>query len=168
VVFGPDDEGFQPLVDYAEAGNDASCLARWDYRDPRGLVALVHELRELYIEYHKKQVAKVDDARVTFELSTVLSKEGIEVCMVPSADRPDEVKFAVPLLDVDFDFNKLVPGCPWRLPQKIHLQVIFPISRSSSYSSVPSAPRLKLTSTSDLKSLFSVEDVKLPPWSNGM
>ena len=37
--------------------------------------------------------------------------------------QPDEVKFAVPLLDVDFDFNKLVPGCPWRLPQKIHLQV---------------------------------------------
>lgn len=31
--------------------------------------------RELYVEYHKKQVAKVDDARVTFELSTVLSKE---------------------------------------------------------------------------------------------
>ena len=31
--------------------------------------------RELYIEYHKKQVDKVDDARVTFELSTVLSKE---------------------------------------------------------------------------------------------
>jgi len=29
----------------------------------------------LYIEYHKKQVDKVDDARVTFELSTVLSKE---------------------------------------------------------------------------------------------
>ncbi|KAG2608520.1 hypothetical protein PVAP13_4NG325600 [Panicum virgatum] len=168
VVFGPEDEGFQPLIDYADAGNDKSCLARWDYRDPSGLFALVHELRELYIEYHKKQVDKVDDARVTFELSTVLSKEGIEVCMVPSADRPDEVKFAVPLLDVDFDFNKLVPGCPWRLPQKIHLQVIFPISRSSSYSSVPSAPRLKLISTPDLKSLFSVEDVKLPPWSNGM
>jgi hypothetical protein len=31
--------------------------------------------RELYVEYHKKQVSKVDDARVTFELSTVLSKE---------------------------------------------------------------------------------------------
>nr|CAB3471436.1 unnamed protein product [Digitaria exilis] len=154
VVFGPDDEGFQPLVDYAEAGSgDKSCLAGWDYRDPRGLLALMHELRELYVEYHKKQVAKVDDARVTFELSTVLSKEGIEVCMVPSADRPEEVKFAVPLLDVDFDFAKLV---------------IFPISRSSSYSSVPSAPRLKLISTPDLKSLFSVEDEKLPPWSNGM
>ncbi|CAN6206678.1 unnamed protein product, partial [Urochloa humidicola] len=169
VVFGPDDEGFQPVVDYTEAGDgDKSCLACWDCRDPRGLLALVHELRELYIEYHKKQVTKVDDARVTFELSTVLSKEGIEVCMVPSADRPAEVKFAVPLLDVDFDFAKLVPGCPWRLPQKIHLQVIFPISRSSSYSSVPSAPRLKLISTPDLKSLFSVDDVKLPQWSNDM
>ncbi|KAJ1261045.1 hypothetical protein BS78_10G278200 [Paspalum vaginatum] len=167
VVFGPDDEGFQPLVDYAENGNgDKSCLARWDCRDPKGLIALVHELRGLYIEYHKKRVEVVDDARVVFELSTVLSKEGIEVCMVPSADRPEEVKFAVPLLDLDL--AKLVPGCPWKLPQKIHLQVIFPISRSSNYSSIPSAPRLKLISTPDLKSLFSVEDVKLPPWSNGM
>ncbi|CAN6220076.1 unnamed protein product, partial [Urochloa humidicola] len=169
VVFGPDDEGFQPLVDYAEAGNgDKSCLACWDCRDPSGLLALVHELRELYIEYHKKQVSDMDDARVAFELGTVLSKEGIEVCMVPSADKPTEVKFAVPLLDVDFDFTKLVQGCPWRLPQKIHLQVIFPISRSSSYSSAPSAPRLKLSSTPDLKSLFSVDDVKLPQWLNGM
>ncbi|XP_066377606.1 uncharacterized protein [Miscanthus floridulus] len=200
VVFGPEDERFQPLVDYAVAGNgDKSCLARWDCRAPEGLLALVQELRELYIEYQKKRVHMVDDARVAFELSTVLSKEmyglhfiltaafiwygcsiarnilglkyllkGIEVCMVPSADRPDEVKFAVPLLDSDFDFAKLVPGCPWRLPQKIHLQVIFPISRSSSYSSMPSAPRLKLISTPDLKSLLSVEDVKLPPWSNGM
>ncbi|KAL5650209.1 hypothetical protein ACJX0J_041018, partial [Zea mays] len=38
---------------------------------------------ELYIEYQKERVHMVDDAR----LSTVLSKEGIEVCMVPSADR---------------------------------------------------------------------------------
>ncbi|CAD6335375.1 unnamed protein product [Miscanthus lutarioriparius] len=169
VVFGPEDERFQPLVDYDVAGNgDKSCLARWDCRAPEGLLALVQELRELYIEYQKKRVHMVDDARVAFELSTVLSKEGIEVCMVPSADRPDEVKFAVPLLDSDLDIAKLVPGCPWRLPQKIHLQVIFPISRSSSYSSMPSAPRLKLISTPDLKSLLSVEDVKLPPWSNGM
>ncbi|XP_062229841.1 uncharacterized protein LOC133927399 [Phragmites australis] len=165
VVFGPEDEGFQPLVDYVEAGNgDKSCLARWDCRDPGGLLALVEELRELYIAYQKKRVAEVDDARLTFELSTVLSKEGIEVCMVPPTDRPDEVKFAVPLLDLDF--AKLVPGCPWRLPQKIHLQVIFPICRR--VTSVPSAPRLKLISTADLKSLFSVEDVKLPPWLNGM
>ncbi|KAL6873594.1 hypothetical protein ACP4OV_013676 [Aristida adscensionis] len=168
VVFGPEDEGFQPLVDYAEAGNgDKSCLARWDYRDPGGLLALVEELRNLYIEYQKKRVDELNDARLTFELSTIPSKEGIEVCMVPSADRPDEVKCAVPLLDLDF--AKLVQGCPWRLPQKIHLQVVFPISRSySSVSSAPLPPRLKLISTPDLKSLFSVEDVRLPPWINGM
>uniref|UniRef100_A0A804QIY7 BRISC and BRCA1-A complex member 2 n=1 Tax=Zea mays TaxID=4577 RepID=A0A804QIY7_MAIZE len=79
---------------------------------------------ELYIEYQKERVHMVDDARLAFELSTDLSKEGIEVCMVPSADRPDDAKFVVPLLESDFDFAiaKLVPGCPWRLPQKIHLQ----------------------------------------------
>ncbi|PWZ56103.1 Pentatricopeptide repeat-containing protein [Zea mays] len=59
---------------------------------------------ELYIEYQKERVHMVDDARLAFELSTVLSKEGIEVCMVPSADRPDDAKFAVPLLESDFDF----------------------------------------------------------------
>jgi BRCA1-A complex subunit BRE len=46
------------------------------------------------------------------------------------------------------------------------MQVIFPISRK--VTPVPSAPRLKLISTPDLKSLFAVEDVKLPPWLNGM
>jgi BRCA1-A complex subunit BRE len=46
VVFGPGDEDFQPLVDYDDAGNgDKSCLARWDIRDPRGLLNLVEELR---------------------------------------------------------------------------------------------------------------------------
>lgn len=46
------------------------------------------------------------------------------------------------------------------------LQAIFPVS--SSYLSVPSAPGLKLTSTPDLKSLFSVDGVKLPAWVDGM
>jgi len=46
VVFGPEDERFQPLVDYDVAGNgDKSCLARWDCRAPEGLLALVQELR---------------------------------------------------------------------------------------------------------------------------
>ncbi|BAF20500.1 uncharacterized protein [Oryza sativa Japonica Group] len=165
VVFGPDDEGFQPLVDFDETGSgEKSCLANWDCRDTSALLSLIKELREFYIEYQKKRAAEVDDARLKFEISTVLSKEGIEVCTVSSNGRPDEVKFAVPLLDLDL--AKLVPGCPWKLPQKIHLQAVFPISRS--YSSVPSAPRLKLVSTPDLKSFFSVDDVKLPPWLDGM
>ncbi|KAM3192488.1 hypothetical protein ACQJBY_069614 [Aegilops geniculata] len=46
VIFGQGDEGFQPLVDYDESGNGGkSCLAHWDYRDPRGLLCLVEELR---------------------------------------------------------------------------------------------------------------------------
>ncbi|XBI11673.1 hypothetical protein VPH35_138678 [Triticum aestivum] len=165
VIFGQGDEGFQPLVDYDESGNGGkSCLAHWDYRDPGGLLCLVEELRLLYIEYQKKLVEKVDDARLKFEISTVLAKEGIEVSMVSSTGRSDEVKFAVPLLDLDL--KMMVPGCPWKLPQKIHLQAIFPVS--SSYLSVPSAPGLKLTSTPDLKSLFSVDGVKLPAWVDGM
>ncbi|CAM0909878.1 unnamed protein product [Alopecurus aequalis] len=118
----------------------------------------------VYIEYQKKRVAEVDDTRLKFEIDTVLAKEGIEVCMVSSTDRPVEVKFAVPLLDLDL--KQLVPGCPWKFPQKIHLQAIFLVSRG--YSSVPSAPRLKLISTPEMKSFFSVDAVKLPAWVDGM
>jgi BRCA1-A complex subunit BRE len=48
----------------------------------------------------------------------------------------------------------------------IILQAIFPVSRS--YSSVPSAPRLKLISTPEMKSFFSVDTVKLPAWVDEM
>ncbi|XP_064957978.1 uncharacterized protein LOC135608855 [Musa acuminata AAA Group] len=46
------------------------------------------------------------------------------------------------------------------------VQIIFPVSRRNS--SAPAAPRVKLVSTSEVKTLFSVEDVKLPPWLDGM
>ncbi|KAH9693373.1 BRCA1-A complex subunit BRE [Citrus sinensis] len=45
-------------------------------------------------------------------------------------------------------------------------KVIYPVNRK--YVSAPSAPHLKLMSTPALKSLFSVDDVKLPPWLDGM
>jgi BRCA1-A complex subunit BRE len=48
----------------------------------------------------------------------------------------------------------------------IILQAIFPVSRS--YSSVRSAPRLKLISTPEMKSFFSVDTVKLPAWVDEM
>jgi BRCA1-A complex subunit BRE len=34
--------------------------------------------------------------------------------------------------------------------------------------SASSSPRLKLVSSSELKALYSVDDVKLPPWLDGM
>lgn len=46
------------------------------------------------------------------------------------------------------------------------MQVVYPVGRK--YVSAPSAPRLKLGSTSELKTLFSIEDVKLPSWLDGM
>ncbi|KAF6154841.1 hypothetical protein GIB67_033870 [Kingdonia uniflora] len=46
------------------------------------------------------------------------------------------------------------------------IEVVFPVSKK--YSSVPSVPRIKLVSSSELKALFPIEDVKLPPWLNGM
>ncbi|WOL13162.1 BRCA1-A complex subunit BRE [Canna indica] len=167
VVFSPEDDDFNPLADIAREGEvrmSKSSLFDWNSKDPSRLMVLVHELRDLYMHYHKRRVGELDDARLKFELNTMLSREGIEVCMVSFPDKPEEVKFSVPLLDMDL--NKLVPACTWRHQQKIYLQVIFPVIKS--YSSAPAAPRIKLVSTSEVKSLFSIEDVKLPPWLDGM
>ncbi|KAK8940110.1 hypothetical protein KSP40_PGU004598 [Platanthera guangdongensis] len=78
-------------------------------------------------------------------------------------DKSEEVKFVVPLLDLDL--NKRVHACPWKQEQKIFLQVVFPLSRR--HSPTP-APHIKLVSSSQLKDLFSVEDIKLPSWVDGM
>ncbi|XP_022772649.1 BRISC and BRCA1-A complex member 2-like isoform X2 [Durio zibethinus] len=45
-------------------------------------------------------------------------------------------------------------------------EVIYPVGRK--YASTPSAPRLKLMSTIELRALFSIDDVKLPSWLDGM
>ncbi|CAL9146135.1 unnamed protein product [Musa hybrid cultivar] len=167
VVFSSEDDDFDPLGDIASEGEarvSKSSLCDWNSKDPSKLMALVHELRDLYMHYQRRRVGELDDARIKFEMNTMLPREGIEVCLVSLPDRLEEVKFAVPLLDMDL--NKLVPACTWRHQQKIYLQIIFPVSRRNS--SAPAAPRVKLVSTSEVKTLFSVEDVKLPPWLDGM
>ncbi|KAJ4702128.1 BRCA1-A complex subunit BRE [Melia azedarach] len=160
VIFGPEDEDFHPFQDRGAK----SSLADWNNKDPTRLLALIQELRDQYMSYQRKRVGEVDDDRLKFEISTILSREGIEMHMSSGIEKPEEVKFAVPL--VDANINKMVAGCPWRHQQKIYLQVIYPVSRK--YVSTPSAPRLKLMSTSELKSLFSIDDVKLPQWLDGM
>lgn len=114
--------------------------------------------------YQRKRVGDVDDERVKFELSTILPREGIEMYMTSGIEKTEEVRFAVPLLDMDV--NKMVIGCPWRHQQKIFLQVIFPVGRK--YMSASSAPRLKLVSSPELKALFSIDDFRLPAWLDGM
>ncbi|KAF9619165.1 hypothetical protein IFM89_005719 [Coptis chinensis] len=165
VIFGVEDENFHPFFNTGEGGNTKkSCLCDWNCKDPTMLLSLIHELRVQYIVYQRKKVGQLDDERLKFEISTIHPREGIEVYMNSGPDKAEEVKFAVPLLDMDL--NKLVLLCPWRHQQKIYLQVIFPVSRK--YSPAPTAPRLKLVCSSELKALFSIDDVKLPAWLDGM
>ncbi|XP_034201845.1 BRISC and BRCA1-A complex member 2 isoform X1 [Prunus dulcis] len=169
VIFGPDDENFQQfLVLRGEEEGDTKSpkkfLNDWNSRDPTQLMLLIQELRDQYMSFQKKRVAEVDDDRLKFEISTIVAREGIEMHMSSGVDKPEEVKFSVPLLDMNI--NKMVPGCPWKHKQKIYLQVIYPVEKK--YVSTPSAPRLKLVSTTELKSIFSIDDVKLPTWLNGM
>ncbi|ERN13434.1 BRCA1-A complex subunit BRE [Amborella trichopoda] len=168
VIFAPEDENFHPLSYVTEGQSDnnttISSLLDWNIKDPSRLLSLVHGLRDLYVAYQRKRVGEIDDARLKFELSTLISREGIEVCLISESDKPEEVKFAVPLLDMDL--NKLVHGCTWKHQQKIYVQVVFLVSKK--YSSVPSAPHIKLVASSELKSLFSIEDIKLPVWLDGM
>ncbi|KAL1542907.1 BRISC and BRCA1-A complex member 2-like isoform X2 [Salvia divinorum] len=163
VIFGPEDEGFQP---YASGTGQPSknSLANWNSRDPSRLYSLIVELRDAYMAFQRRRISEIDDERVKFEFSTMISREGIEMYMSLGTDKPEEVKFAVPLLDIDL--NKLVAGCTWRHPQKVYLQVIFPVGKK--YSSVPPPPRLKLISSPELKALLSTEDFKLPTWVDGM
>ncbi|KAJ1420938.1 BRCA1-A complex subunit BRE [Sesbania bispinosa] len=166
VIFGPEDEDFHPfhMNPSVEGAQSNNCLSDWNYKDPTRLLTLVQFLRDQYVLYQRKRVGEVDDDRLKFEISTILSREGIEMHMSSGAEKSEEVKFAVPLLDMNI--NKTVSGCPWRHSQKIYLQVVYPIGRK--YMSAPSAPRLKLVSSSELKALFSIDDVKLPSWLDGM
>ncbi|KAG8377927.1 hypothetical protein BUALT_Bualt08G0084600 [Buddleja alternifolia] len=162
-LFGPEDESFRPYT----GGKEKSCknsLADWNSRDPARLLSLIIELRDAYKAYQRKRIEEIDDDRLKFEISTMLAREGIEMYMSSVLDKPEEVKFAVPLLDMDL--NKLVAGSTWKHPQKIYLQVIFPVGKK--YSTAPPPPRLKLVSSAELKALFSIEDFRLPPWVDGM
>lgn len=169
VIFGAEDETFHPfLLTGGEGGgylkSPKNCLTDWNSKDPTRLLFLVQQLRDQYMSYQWARVGEVDDDRLKFEISTIFSREGIEMHLISGTEKPEEVKFAVPLMDMDI--NKKVPGCPWRHPQKIYLQVIYPVGKK--YGPTPSAPRLKLISTPELKALFSIEDVKLPSWVDGM
>ncbi|KAH6796341.1 BRCA1-A complex subunit BRE-like protein [Perilla frutescens var. hirtella] len=162
VIFGPEDETFQPYAG-ATGKSSKNILANWNSKDSSQLHSLIVELRDAYLAYQRRRIGEVDDERLKFEIDTMLAREGIEMYMSSGTDKPEEVKFAVPLLDMDF--NRLVAGSTWRHPQKIYLQVTFPVGKK--YSTAP-PPRLKLISSSELKALFSTEDFKLPTWVDGM
>ncbi|KAG6499214.1 hypothetical protein ZIOFF_038971 [Zingiber officinale] len=78
VIFSLEDDDFDPLGDIAREGEmrlSKSCLCDWNGKDPLKLMALVHELRDLYTHYQRRRVGEIDDARLKFELNTMLSRE---------------------------------------------------------------------------------------------
>uniref|UniRef100_A0A0D6QZI3 BRISC and BRCA1-A complex member 2 n=1 Tax=Araucaria cunninghamii TaxID=56994 RepID=A0A0D6QZI3_ARACU len=168
IIFGPDDESFQPLSVTGE-GQEINqsvwrILCDWKVKDASALLKLILELRLLYMGYQRKRVEELDDPRLKFEISTIIFREGVEICLLSGSDNAEEVKFAVPLLSIDL--SKVIPGYPSRHQSQIFLQVIFPVRKRQS--SVPSAPHLKLVASTTLNNVFDVEDVKLPVWVDGM
>ncbi|KAH9325713.1 hypothetical protein KI387_005891, partial [Taxus chinensis] len=168
IIFGPDDESFQPLSVTGE-GQEISqsvwkILCDWKIKDASGLLQLLLELRHLYMGYQRKRVEELDDPRLKFEISTIIPREGVEICLLSGADNSEEVKFAVRI--VDLDLSKHVSGCLLRQQQQIFLQVIFPVRKRQS--ALSSTPHLKLVASTALKDLFDVEDMKLPTWVDGM
>nr|GMC50306.1 BRCA1-A complex subunit BRE [Ipomoea batatas] len=156
---------FRPYHSLGDEADTKNALTDWNNKDPSRLLSLILELRELYMAYQRKRVGDVDDDRLKFEFSTMLPREGIEYFLSSGIDKPEEVKFSIPLLDLDL--NKMVAGSTWRHQQKIYLQVLFTIFLTYT-SAYLSTPRLKLVSSPEVKELFSVEDFRLPSWVDGM
>ncbi|XP_057834155.1 uncharacterized protein LOC131044746 isoform X2 [Cryptomeria japonica] len=125
IIFGPDDERFQPLSATGEEQETYQSICRilcdWKIKDASGLLQLLLELRHLYMGYQRKRVEELDDPRLKFEISTIIPREGVEICLLSGADNLEEVKFAVRL--VDLDLSKQVLGCLLRQQQQIFLQL---------------------------------------------
>lgn len=53
IVFEAEDEGFNPLLEIAEGGENGqerkSCLRSWSGKDPSKLLALVNEIRWFFV-----------------------------------------------------------------------------------------------------------------------
>ncbi|KAJ3672417.1 hypothetical protein LUZ60_007138 [Juncus effusus] len=170
-VFSEQDEDFNPLLEASGSEqmetNDGlvvlSPFADWNSLDPSKLLTLILHLRDLYVNHHKKRVVQIQDERLKFEINTVLSREGIELCLVSFPEK-DEVKFSVPITDLDF--YKLVPASNWKQEQKIFLQVVYPVVKS--YITIPSSPKIKLVSTAEMKQFFNVDEIRLTSWSDQM
>jgi hypothetical protein len=92
-VFGPDDEDFVPCKCSAIAPDDdqisslEKALSEWDHEDSTRLLVIIQGLRDQYVAYQRRRVGQVDDDRVKFEISTVLTRKGIEMQMASGVDK---------------------------------------------------------------------------------
>ncbi|KAH9557005.1 hypothetical protein CY35_07G063000 [Sphagnum magellanicum] len=161
IIFGVDDESFQPLANSSEF-SPGSFLRDWTVTEPNSLLKLILVTRGSYLDYQRHRVEAVNDPRVKFEINTMSGLQGLEMCITTTSDRSEEVNFAVPLvLEVEAPH---LPGS--HLPSStlwndISLQVKFPLQRGQT-SAGP--PQLKLVAPPAMREVFDVDDVRLPVW----
>ncbi|OAE26444.1 hypothetical protein AXG93_815s1050 [Marchantia polymorpha subsp. ruderalis] len=173
VVFGADDQDFQPLLfvgdDNAAAQAAAlgawTILRDWTAKDYSRLLRFLLELRSLYLRHQRKRVEFVEDPRVRFEIGTISAMEGLEMRIFTGADRSEEVQFAIPL-DIDLtQISRRLGTSSAKLWSGISLQVAFSLQRGQTFTG-EKAPQLRLHAPPAMRDVFDVEDVKLPTWAD--
>ncbi|KAL2607657.1 hypothetical protein R1flu_026230 [Riccia fluitans] len=175
VVFGAEDQDFQPLLFVGDDNPAAQAAAHgawtilrdWTAKDYSRLLRLLLELRSLYFRHQRKRVESIEDPRVRFEIGTISAMEGLEMRLITGGDRADEVQFAIPL-DIDLSqVARRVGTSSSKLWSGISLQVSFTLQRGQTFTG-EKAPQLRLHAPPAMREVFDVEDVKLPTWADRM
>lgn len=91
IIFGVDDESFQPLANSSEF-SPGSFLRDWTVTEPNSLLKLILVTRGSYLDYQRHRVEAVNDPRVKFEINTMSGLQGLEMCITTTSDR---VSFAI-------------------------------------------------------------------------
>ncbi|KAK8512565.1 hypothetical protein V6N12_075139 [Hibiscus sabdariffa] len=128
-------------------------LSDWNHKDSKRLLALIQELRDQYMACQKKRVGEVDDDReLKCKLLQVLESEARRghICCASHGYEHKQNGAWVPL---ETSTKDILTGN---------------ISHWKKYACSPSPPYLKLMSTTELRAMFSIEDIKLPSWLDGM
>nr|XP_024373968.1 BRISC and BRCA1-A complex member 2-like isoform X2 [Physcomitrium patens] len=165
IIFGADDETFQPLMDDSEL-SPCYYLRDWTVADPTRLLKLILLIRGLYLQYQRKKVEEVSDERVRFEMSTMAAIQGLEMCVTTISEGMEEVNFAFPLvLEMENPHSATNSQSSSITCSDISLQVKFPVRGGQSGGG---APQLKLVAPEGMRDVFDVDDVKLPVWPEHM
>lgn len=182
IIFPLDDASFQPLV--APAGDAAggppegargqwSLLRDWSTGDRNRLLRLVLDLRMQYMKHQRRLVEAVDDLRIRFEISTLSNLKGLEMCLVPSLEKPEEVQMEVPLTGVDIvPLATILGGSLGRTllselqgpgAAHLHLLVRFVLARPGQKAP---PPQLRLLAPQRVLEAFALVDSKMPGWTD--
>ncbi|KAK8560454.1 hypothetical protein V6N13_082892 [Hibiscus sabdariffa] len=132
--------------------------------------------RDQYMACQKKRVGEVDDDRLKFEISTICSREYsshrnsvIELelkCKLLQVLESEARRGHICCASHGYEHKQNGAWVPLETSTKDILTGN--ISHWKKYACSPSPPYLKLMSTTELRAMFSIEDIKLPSWLDGM